>query len=125
MISMKCLKFIVPFFLICLLVACNGTDSTTSSSDTSNTFEKLTKGVSSKTTYEEGWTIVSKMENGERVYWFFAPDIDNVSPAMFKKTIFSKDKSKQGFKVVSKCDAPKQVCDDLMKHFKILSEQYK
>ena len=124
MISMKYLNFIVPFFLICFLVACTGTDSTTGSSTTSNTPENLTAGSSSKTTHENGWTIVSTMENDDRVYWFFAPDIDSVSPAMFKKTILNKDKSKQGFEVVSKCDAPKQVCDDLMKHFKTLSEKY-
>lgn len=124
MISMKHLNFIVPFFLTCFLVACAGTDSTTGSSDASNTFESLTKGPSPKTTHENGWAVVSKMENGERVYWFFAPDIDNVSPAMFKKTILNKDKSKQGFELVSKCDAPIQVCDDLMRQFKTLSEKY-
>ncbi len=125
MISMKHLNFVVAFFLICFLVACAGSDSTTGSSNASNTYENLTKGPSSKTTHEDGWAIVSKMENGDRVYWFFAPDIDNVSPAMFKKTILIKDKSKQGFEVVSKCDAPIQVCDDLMKQFKTLSEKYK
>jgi hypothetical protein len=125
MISMKHLNFIVTFFLICFLVACAGSDSTAGSSNASNTYENLTKGPSSKTTHEDGWAIVSKMENGDRVYWFFAPDIDNVSPAMFKKTILIKDKSKQGFEVVSKCDAPIQVCDDLMKQFKTLSEKYK
>lgn len=125
MISMKHLNFVVGFFLICFLVACAGSDSTTGSSNASNTYENLTKGPSSKTTHEDGWAIVSKMENGDRVYWFFAPDIDNVSPAMFKKTTLIKDKSKQGFEVVSKCDAPIQVCDDLMKQFKTLSEKYK
>ena len=125
MISMKHLNFIVAFFLICFLVVCAGSDIATGSSNASNRYENLTKGPSSKTTHEAGWAIVSKMENGDRVYWFFAPDIDNVSPAMFKKTILIKDKSKQGFEVVSKCDAPIQVCDDLMKQFKILSEKYK
>ena len=125
MISMKHINFIVPFFMICFLVACAGPDSTTGSSNASNAFENLKKVPSSKTTHEEGWTIVSKMENGDRVYWFFAPDIDNSSPAMFKKTIFNKDKSKQGFEVVSKCDAPIQVCDELMRQFKTLSEKYK
>lgn len=122
---MKHLNFILPFFLIYFLIACAEPDSATVSSDASNTFENMTKGPSSTTTHEDGWTVVSKVENGDRVYWFFAPDIDNVSPAMFKKTIFNKDKSKQGFEVVSQCEATKQVCDDLMKQFKTLSEKYK
>jgi hypothetical protein len=125
MINMKYLNFIVPFFVSCFIVACAGTDSSTGSSSTSKKYENLAEGASSKTTHEDGWTIVSKMENGDRVYWFFAPDVDNVSPAMFKKTIFSKDKSKQGFETVSECEAAKQVCDDLMKQFKTLSEKYK
>jgi hypothetical protein len=125
MTSMKYLKFIVPFFLGYFLVACNGTESTTGSSNTSETYESLTKGVSSKITHEDGWAIVSKVESADRVYWFFAPDIDDVSPAMFKKTILNKDNSGQGFEVVSRCEAPKQVCDDLMEQFKVLSEKYK
>ena len=122
---MKHSNFIVPCFLICFLLACAGSDSTMGSSNAPNTYENQTKESSSKTAHEDGWTIVSKMENGDRVFWFFAPDIDNVSPAMFKKTILNKDKSKQGFEVVSKCDAPIQVCDDLMRQFKTLSEKYK
>jgi hypothetical protein len=122
---MKPLNFIVPFFLSCFIVACAGADSTTGAPNASSTFETLTKGKASKTMHEDGWTIVSSMEDGDRVYWFFAPDINNVSPAMFKKTVFNKDKGKQGFEVVSECEAAKQVCDDLMKQFKTLSEKYK
>jgi len=125
MISMKPINFIALFFLVCFVIACAGADSTTGTSNASSTLENLTKGASSKTMQEDGWTIVSSMEDGDRVYWFFAPDINNVSPAMFKKIIFNKDKSKQGFEVVSECGAPKQVCDDLMKQFKTLSEKYK
>ena len=122
---MKHLNIFVPFLLICFLPACAGPDSTTGSSNTSNTYANLSKAASSETTHEDGWTIVSKMQNGDRVYWFFAPDRDNVSPAMFKKTILDKEKSKQGFEIVSECVAPIQVCDDLMRQFKILSEKYK
>jgi len=125
MISMKYLKFIVAFFLVIFIVSCAGTDGTTGSTNTSRTFESLSKVASSTTMYEDGWTVVSKIENGDRVYWFFAPDINNVTPAMFKKTILDKDKSKKGFEVVSECEAPKQVCDDLMNKFKTLSEKYK
>jgi hypothetical protein len=124
MMNMKPLKFIVPFFLFCFAVACIATESATAASNASNTLENLAKQPSSKITHDDGWTIVSGKENGERVYWFFAPDKANVSSAMFKKTILNKDKKKQGFEIVSKCDAPKQVCDDLMKQIKTLREKY-
>jgi hypothetical protein len=122
---MKPLHFIYPLLLSCFAVACVGTDSATETLNDAKVLESPVKQSSSKITHEDGWTIVSSMENGDRVYWFLAPDVDNVSPAMFKKTILNKDKSEQGFELVSKCDAPKQVCDDLMKQIKTLSEKYK
>jgi hypothetical protein len=122
---MKPINFIARLFLVCSVVACAGADSATGSSNTSITLEKLTKGTSSKTSHDEGWTIVSAVEAGDRVYWFFAPEVNNVSPAMFKMTVFNRASSKQGFEVVSECEAPKQVCDGLMKQFKTLSEKYK
>ena len=122
---MKPLHFFYPLLLTCFAVACVGADSATDATDASNAIEILAKQPSSKITHEDGWTIVSSMENGDRVYWFLAPNIDNVSPAIFKKMIINKDKNKQGFEIVSECDAPKQVCDDLMKKIKTLSEKYK
>lgn len=124
MMNKKPVNFIALFFLVCFVVACACADNTMGSSNASDRLENLAKSASSKTTHEDGWTIVSKIENGDRVYWFFAPEIDNVSPAMFKKTIYNKDKSKQGFEVVSECEAAKQVCDELTERFKILSKKY-
>jgi hypothetical protein len=43
---------------------------------------------------------------------------------MFKKTVHSTEKAKETV-TVSECEAPKQVCDDLMKRFKTLSEKYR
>ena len=85
----------------------------------------MTNNPSAKIAHEDGWTIVSKIESGDRVYWFLAPEVDNVSPAMFKKIIYTNVKSELETKTVSQCDAPKQTCDDLMKQFKILSEKHK
>jgi hypothetical protein len=42
---------------------------------------------------------------------------------MFKKTIPAKDKQMDSV-IVSECEAPKPVCDELMKQFKGLSEKY-
>jgi len=71
----------------------------------------------------EGWAIVPKMKQGERVYWFIAPDENGVSPGVFRKTIHGGDDGKQ-FTIVSECEAPKQTCDRLMQQFETLSEQY-
>jgi hypothetical protein len=122
---MKHLHFILTLPLFFLLVACYGTDSKTGASAVDHSVEDLTKNQSAKITHEDGWTIVSKMENTDRVYWFLAPEVNNVSPAMFKKIIYTEKKSELETKTVSQCDAPKQTCDDLMEKFKSLSEKYK
>ena len=119
---MKKLYLIITLPLFLLLVACYGTDSKTNAE---HSVEGLTDDPSAKITREDGWTIVSKMENTDRVYWFLAPEVDNVSPAMFKKIVYTGEKSELETKTVSECEAPKQTCDDLMKKFKSLSEKYK
>ncbi|MBT8120711.1 MAG: hypothetical protein KJN89_13440 [Gammaproteobacteria bacterium] len=121
---MNHLHFIITLPLLCLLAACYGTESKTENSSSKHSVEGLMDS-SAKITHEEGWTIVSKMENSDRVYWFLAPEVDNVSPAMFKKIVYTGNKSELETKTVSECEAPKQTCDELMKQFKILSEKYK
>jgi hypothetical protein len=98
------------------MVSCSGTDDKPDPSSID---------PSANIVHKDGWSIVSKIENGDRVYWFLAPEVNNVSPAMFKKIIYTNNKSELETKTVSQCDAPKQACDDLMKQFKILSEKYK
>ncbi len=121
---MKHLYYIITLPLFFILFACSGTDNKTDASDAGHSVEDLAKNPSAKITHQGGWTIVSKIENGDRIYWFLAPEVDNVSPAMFKKTVYIKNKSELETKTVSQCDAPKQTCDDLMKKFKSLSEKY-
>ncbi len=112
---MKYSHYIITLLLFFVLVSCNKTDN---KSDASS-IDPLANIV-----HEDGWSIVSKIEDGNRVYWFLAPEINNVSPAMFKKIIYSNQKSELEVKVVSQCDAPKQICDDLMTKYKILSKNY-
>ena len=122
---MKHLHFIVALALSFFLVACSGTDNTTDASDIGYSVEYLTKNPSAKIIHEDGWIIISNMEDGDRVYWFLAPDVDNVSSAIFKKIIHTSNKGDLRTETVSQCDAPKQTCDDLMKQFKNLSEKFK
>ena len=121
---MKHLQSIIVFSLFFFLVGCYGTESKTSAPNVESSTEYLVTDPSAKITHEDGWTIVSKMENDNRVYWFLAPEVDNVSPAMFKKIVYTGDKSGLESKTVSECEAPKQTCDDLMATFKAMSEKY-
>lgn len=121
----KLLYYIITLPLLVFLVACTATDNNTNVSGVSHSVDDLTKKTSAKITHESGWTIISKIENGDRVYWFLAPEVNNVSPAMFKKIVYAKNKNKLENKLVSQCDAPRQTCDDLMKKFKSLSDKYR
>lgn len=113
---------------IYVLTGCSEPQEATVSLDPTMSYdavEEATKTPDATITRDGGWAVVTKMEDGDRVYWFIAPDINNVSPALFKKTIHLKDKNSKQTLTVSKCEAPKQTCDDLMKQFKAMSDKYK
>jgi len=122
---MKHLQLIMVLSLLFFLAGCNGTDSKTAAPNMESSTEYLATDPSAKVTHEDDWTIISKIENGDRVYWFLAPEVDNVSPAMFKKIVYTGASSELETKTVSECEAPKQTCDDLMAKFRVLSEKYK
>ena len=114
--TMKHLHYIISLPLFFVLASCSRADDKLNASSID---------PSSNIVHEDGWSIVSKIENGDRVYWFLAPEVNKVSPAMFKKIIYTNKKSELETKTVSQCDAPKETCDDLMKKYKVLSEKYK
>jgi hypothetical protein len=118
--SIKSLKTLLLIIFVYLLSACSGAANSMSQDPVSSVNKS-----GAKTEHQDGWTIISKEEDGDRVYWFLAPDVDNVSPAMFKKIIHTNADNKHEIKTVSQCDAPKKLCDDLMKKFKTLSESYR
>ena len=90
----------------------------------SETFEKLIKNSSSKISQHDGWSIVSLIENGNHVFWFFAPKENAAHPAVVKKTITVKDGSSEAV-ILTLCEAPKKKCDDLIRQFKTINELYK
>ena len=125
-LRMKSLHYFFSFPLLCFVVACSGPeDSTTESPKVFDSLDNLVNDPEANISHEDGWAIVSKTENGDHVYWFLAPDTNNVSPAQFKKSIHVSDNNEKETKIVSHCDAPKQTCDDFMEKFKNLSEKYK
>ena len=111
--------------LLYTLVACSGTTGKTATPAASNSLELQKEMPAAKITREGNWTIVSQTEDGNRVYWFLAPETGKVTPAMFKKTVYARSDSKRESVVVSKCDAPKKTCDELMQQFETLSKKYK
>ena len=118
-------KFLTILLPLLFLVSCLGNDNKVNEPSRTSSLEKMSNDESADIMYEDGWTIVSKIEDGNRVYWFLAPEKDNLSPALFKKIIYAKDKGDLKTKFVSQCEAPKQKCDELMDEFSKLSEKYK
>ena len=124
-LTMKFKYFTILLPLLSFLVACSGNDNKANEPAIAQSLEKLSGSPSADIVYEDGWTIVSKIEDGNRVYWFLAPEQDNVSPALYKKVIYANDESGLKTKLVSQCEASKQTCDELMEKFRKLSEKYK
>ena len=122
--NMKILKIV--FVLLILystnLLAVN--ESAVDYSSVSEALEKLKKHPSSKISQQDGWLIVSLIENGNHVFWFFAPKEHAAHPAVMKKTITVKDGGIETV-ILTLCEAPKQKCDDLIKQFKNINEIYK
>ena len=119
---------IISLITIYFLTGCSEPQDATVSVDptmTYDAFEEETKTPDASITHDGDWTVVSRMVKGDRVYWFVAPDVNEVSPALFKKTIHFDGKNSKETKTVSKCEAPKQTCDELMEKFKTLSDKYK
>jgi len=87
----------IRFFTIILplifLASCNGNDNNVSERALTPAFEKMLSNSSADIIYEDGWMIVSKIEDGNHIYWFLPPEKDNVSPALFKKIIFLNDET--------------------------------
>jgi len=108
-----------------ILLACNGTQNKASSPSIAQSVTKLTSDSSADITHKYGWTIVSKIENKNRIYWFLAPDVNGTSPALFKKTIYTDVDSELKTKTVSECEAPKKTCEELMLRYKELSDTYR
>lgn len=125
-LRMKSIYYISLLPMFFLVVACSGPEqSATESSMVFDALENLANDPETDISHEDGWAIVSKMENGDQVYWFLAPNENNVSPAQYKKTIHVSGNDEKETQTVSQCVAPRQVCDDLMERFKIISKKYK
>lgn len=122
---MRATHFLTSFLLLHSLFACSVVDATTEFAETYQAFEDATKKPAAKISHDSNWIIVSTTENDDRIYWFLAPDVNKTSPAVFKKTIHLNDKTDQKTVIVSECEAPKKICDDLMQQFKTLQIKYK
>ena len=86
--------------------------------------EKLQSNPSASISHQDGWTVISLKEDGNPVFWYFAPEDHAVHPAMIKKTIIEKEGEKESV-IVSFCQAPKQKCDKFTEQFKSLNKKFK
>ena len=71
--DMKHLRYIIMLPLFIFLVACYETDSKKDATAAGHSVEDLIKNPSAKVTHEDGWTIVSKIENGEIITAVISP----------------------------------------------------
>lgn len=125
---MRFITGIISLIMIYFMAGCFGPQEAAVSVDPAvsyGAFEDASRKSDASITHDGDWTVVSRMDKGDRVYWFVAPDVNKVSPALFKKTIHLDDKGGKKTVVVSKCEAPKQTCDELMARFKVMSEKYR
>ncbi|MCW9047247.1 MAG: hypothetical protein OQK46_04135 [Gammaproteobacteria bacterium] len=93
-------------------------------SSVENALNALKNKSSANTSYQAGWTIISLVENGNHVIWFFSPKKHTAYPAVIKKSIVAKDNGIET-KIVTLCEAPKPECDKLSEQFKKINSEYK
>ena len=121
---MKILIIIIACLILHPTNLLAGNESAIDYSSVSDALEKLKKHPSSNVSQQGGWSIVSLIENGKHVIWFFAPKEHAAHPAVVKKMITVKDGGIETV-ILTLCEGPKQKCDDLIKQFKNINEIYK
>jgi hypothetical protein len=114
--------FIVLIIYSASLLAAN--EGSINHPSVSNKLKMLKKQPSSIISQQGGWTIISLIENGNHVLWFFSPEEDATYPAVFKKTIIKKNGGIETI-ITTQCEAPKAKCDTLIKQFMNMNEAYK
>jgi len=102
----------------------NNRTSTIKYSSVENALHTLKKKSSANTSYQAGWTIISLIENGSHVIWFFSPKKHTAYPAVIKKSIIAKGNGIET-KIVTLCEAAKPDCDKLIDQFKKINNEYK
>ena len=85
----------------------------------SDAFEKLKADPSAVIRQEQGWSIITLEKEVSFVSWFFPPEENGLRPAVFKKVIMANNGVIET-KVISFCEAPKKVCDDVIKQFEAI-----
>ena len=122
---MKLLKTAVLSTILCTACLYAGDEGAIDYSSVSEALEALKERPSAEYVKRKGWSVVSLVEDGSRVVWFFAPKEHGIYPALIKKTITEKKGSTADTVMLSLCEAPKQKCDDLARQFKDINESYK
>ena len=121
---MKIFKIIITLLIIYSTSLLAGNEGSINYSSVSTALEKLKQQPSANISHQGGWSIISLVENGNHVIWFFAPREHAAHPAVIKKTITVKN---SGIETVTTtlCEAPKYKCDTLIKQFMSINEVYK
>ena len=121
---MKIFKIIFTVLIIYSASLLAANEGSINHPSVSNTLKMLKKQPSSIISQQGGWTIISLIENGNHVLWFFSPEENAAYPAVIKKTIIKKNGGIETI-ITTQCEAPKAKCDALIKQFMNMNEAYK
>lgn len=105
-------------------IIANNSTSPIQFSSVESALKTLKNKSSANTSYQAGWTIISLVENGNHVIWFFSPKKHTAYPAVIKKSIVAKGNGIET-KIVTLCEAAKPECDKLISQFKKLNNEYR
>lgn len=115
--------------IIILSVLCTGTlsaadDGSIEYPSVEAALQRLKNQPAANISTQGGWTIISLVEEGHHVIWFFSPQEHDAYPAMVKRTYLEKD---GGIEIVTttSCQAPKKKCDALAEQFSKISGNIK
>ena len=98
--------------------------STIDFSSVSTILQSVKEQPTANVSKQGGWEIVSLIEEGNQVIWFFAPLDHAAYPALVKKTIRVKGKGIET-EINTLCEASKPKCNSLIEQFRAMNEVYK
>ena len=119
---MKILRAIIASLVLYATGLHAGDESSIDFSSVSQALEKLKQNSSANISHHGGWVIISLIENGNHIIWFFAPEKNAAHPAMIKRTFLEKN-GKIEIVTITFCESTKQKCDAIIKQFNNLNKK--
>ena len=75
-----------------------------------------------KTSTQDGWTVIEDTVGTDHVTWNFTPDDHPAYPSVVKRTFVTVD-GKTTIVMAIKCEGPADSCDELKQQFQLMNEK--